>query len=168
MSNNSNRNPPESNHPLSDPISPPRSGEPDAQVVRGETMRLTKLSWEGPMPPPSFLRQYDEVIPGGANRLLTMVEEESVHRRLMERRSQTYPLVDQLAARGAALLFAAGALGALIYCASIGAHVVAVSIGGVLIIAGINAFLQIKSSSSALAKHTQAMPPPSKSTKKRR
>ena len=103
------------------------------------------------MPPPNFLREYNEIIPDGADRLLSMVENESNHRRLMDRRSQTYPLIDQLAARLAALFFAGGALGALVYCASIGERGVAGTIAGVLIEAGENAFLQMKSGTASPA-----------------
>lgn len=38
----------------------------------------------GPMPPPHYLKQYDEVIPGGAERILAMAERQSNHRMGLE------------------------------------------------------------------------------------
>ena len=40
--------------------------------------------FSGPMPPPDLLRQYEEIIPGSAERLLAMAEREARHRHTME------------------------------------------------------------------------------------
>lgn len=37
-------------------------------------------SFSGPIPPPAILHQYDAVIPGAAERILKMAEEQSKHR----------------------------------------------------------------------------------------
>lgn len=39
------------------------------------------MSFQGPVPPPELLNQYDVVVPGAADRLLFMAEEEGRHRR---------------------------------------------------------------------------------------
>ena len=36
--------------------------------------------WSGPLPPPSELEKIDQIIPGGADRLLRMAEKEQAHR----------------------------------------------------------------------------------------
>lgn len=41
------------------------------------------------MPPPSMLREYDEVLPGLANRIVTMAETQSKHRIRLESRVTT-------------------------------------------------------------------------------
>jgi uncharacterized membrane protein len=38
----------------------------------------------GPIPPPSLLTQYNEIIPDGANRIMAMAERQSAHREAME------------------------------------------------------------------------------------
>ncbi len=38
----------------------------------------------GPMPPPHYLKQYNEIIPGGAERILAMAENQSNHRMRLE------------------------------------------------------------------------------------
>jgi uncharacterized membrane protein len=42
-------------------------------------------SFSGPIPPPELLKQYDEIIPNGANRILTMAESQSAHRIELEK-----------------------------------------------------------------------------------
>lgn len=41
-------------------------------------------SFEGPLPPPSLLKQYNDAVDGAAERILTMAEQESQHRRAQE------------------------------------------------------------------------------------
>lgn len=38
----------------------------------------------GPLPPPAVLKQYDDIVPGAADRILTMAESQSRHRRDLE------------------------------------------------------------------------------------
>ena len=47
-----------------------------ATIVRGE--------FSGPIPPPSVLAEYEKMIPGSADRILTMAERQSDHRQKME------------------------------------------------------------------------------------
>ena len=42
-------------------------------------------SFSGPLPHPEILRGYDEVVPGAAERILKMVEEQAKHRQRLER-----------------------------------------------------------------------------------
>lgn len=42
------------------------------------------MSWSGPLPPPGALQQFDAIIPDGANRIMTMIEEEQKHRIALE------------------------------------------------------------------------------------
>lgn len=39
-----------------------------------------KMSYEGPIPPPSLLKEFDSVIPNGADRIMTMAEKQLEHR----------------------------------------------------------------------------------------
>jgi uncharacterized membrane protein len=66
-------------------------------------------SFTGPIPPPIALREYDDVLPGAAERILKMTEEQSSHRRELEKqvidenlkqakRGQRYGLIIGLAA----------------------------------------------------------------------
>lgn len=64
------------------------SGEDNA-VVQGSVE--VAASYSGPLPPPEWLRQYEDVLPGVADRMMNLVESEvsnqhsaSVHRHKME------------------------------------------------------------------------------------
>jgi len=41
-------------------------------------------SYEGPLPPPSYLKGYEETVPGSGKEIISWVKEESEHRRQME------------------------------------------------------------------------------------
>jgi hypothetical protein len=41
---------------------------------------IISAHWSGPLPPPVELEKIDQIIPGGADRLLSMAEKEQTHR----------------------------------------------------------------------------------------
>ena len=45
-----------------------------------------RASFSGPLPPPELLKQYDEVVPGAADRIISMAEAEQAHEADMGRR----------------------------------------------------------------------------------
>jgi hypothetical protein len=50
---------------------------------RGPSRPITSIisaHWSGPLPPPAELEKIDQIIPGGADRLLRMAEKEQTHR----------------------------------------------------------------------------------------
>jgi uncharacterized membrane protein len=46
-------------------------------------------SWSGPLPPPSALQQYENAIPGSAERMLVMAERQEEHRINIEKTQVT-------------------------------------------------------------------------------
>lgn len=44
-------------------------------------------SWSGPLPPPAALREFNEIIPQGADRILKMAEAQEAHRHGLENRA---------------------------------------------------------------------------------
>lgn len=54
--------------------------EPQAQMTSIEHV------FSGPLPPPIVLEQYDKVVPGAAERILKMAEDQSAHRRSLEQK----------------------------------------------------------------------------------
>lgn len=126
-------------------------GKPKSQSGRRQTtaqLHLEYSSWQAPIPPPSAFRDYDEIIPNGAERIFSQFENETKHRHKMEARSQYFPLVDQLAARICALLFAFACLVVVGYAIQQKAEWVAAILGGAMIVAGINAFIRRQSNES--------------------
>lgn len=56
-----------------------------------ERTQLTKtileaVVFQGPIPPPELLKQYDEFVPGAGDRILSMAEKEQDHRHRQERK----------------------------------------------------------------------------------
>jgi uncharacterized membrane protein len=56
-------------------------------VVKQLTAVVQKaaMSYTGPLPPPNWLEKYDQVLPGMANRLVVMLENETSHRHAFEK-----------------------------------------------------------------------------------
>lgn len=63
-----------------------RSRNVPAQSNRStvSVQRTVSASFEGPIPPPVLLEQYNELIPNGAERILAMAESNSQHRQTLE------------------------------------------------------------------------------------
>lgn len=58
---------------------------PQKQSLKSSSVHLTtKTSYEGPLPPPTHFQQYEETLPGSAERILRMTEAEQVNRHKLE------------------------------------------------------------------------------------
>jgi len=71
----------------SKPVEQKGDASPAARSAEAEhTRRLMYASafFKGPLPPPEILERYDRICPGFAQRILSMAEKESEHRRKME------------------------------------------------------------------------------------
>lgn len=57
------------------------------EYIEHKLLRLTE-TFSGPLPPPQILAGYESVIPGAADRILSMAEEQGRHRRKLEEKLQ--------------------------------------------------------------------------------
>lgn len=57
----------------------------DGRGVPGPILHAALEAFRGPIPHPHALREYDEVIPGLAERIVCWTEDEARHRRMVER-----------------------------------------------------------------------------------
>jgi uncharacterized membrane protein len=48
------------------------------------TAAFAAATWSGPYPPPDLLRGYEDVLPGAADRIMTMAESQQAHRHHLE------------------------------------------------------------------------------------
>lgn len=72
--------PPEHDHSLD-------KQDPNAAVVRQtQQVVMHTQQWAGPLPPPAVLKQYDEVFPGLAGRIVASMEREQEHRHTVDRK----------------------------------------------------------------------------------
>jgi len=68
-----------------DPTVTTTSGNPPAtptasRTVAARVQMSQSMTFQGPIPPPEILRQYNDIIPDGADRILKMAEAQSAHR----------------------------------------------------------------------------------------
>ena len=63
-----------------------RKRPPQAQVdLAHQVVGIIQQEYSGPIPPPDALEKYNRIIPNGADRIMTMAEEQSKHRRELEK-----------------------------------------------------------------------------------
>lgn len=61
------------------PIQPNSDNRQSRQVVRQETVQFS-----GPLPPPAMIEHYEKILPGAAERIFKMAEDQSSHRKQLE------------------------------------------------------------------------------------
>lgn len=65
---------------------PEEEREKAARIILTEiSMEITKTSFSGPLPHPSILKGYEEVLKGSAERIFKMAENQSAHRQEIEK-----------------------------------------------------------------------------------
>lgn len=57
----------------------------EKKMVRA-VAKVMQSEFSGPIPPPNMIKGYEEILPGAADRILTMAERQSAHRQDMERK----------------------------------------------------------------------------------
>ena len=68
-----------------------------------------RVEFSGPLPHPQLLNQYNEVIPGGADRIVKLTENQAAHRQSLESRAQVFTFILALVALvGGIVLIAVG------------------------------------------------------------
>lgn len=60
-------------------------GAETAKVVREVAVAAMREEFRGPIPPPSIIKGYEEVVAGSADRIIKMAEKQAAHRQEMER-----------------------------------------------------------------------------------
>ena len=132
--------------PSEGPRPPPKNNPARAEPQNGDGGSIRRLkmevSWEGPLPPPATLRALNEVVPGLAERIVAQFEAEGEHRRQIEKRTQTLPFIDQIAARVSGVLFAGGCLVLIGYAVNAGATWAAAILSAAMVVGGINAIMR--------------------------
>ena len=102
---------------------------------------ITQVAFTGPLPHPASLKEYDTVLPGLAERIVTMAEAEARHRHDMDKEAarQNELIIDKefserRIGQFMGLGIAAVALGASIFAIAHGAEQAAMVIGGTTVV----------------------------------
>lgn len=72
--------------PAKHPVKSPTAAAVEAAVSQPGAVQVqhTTQVFEGPVPHPDLLARYDDLVPGTAQRMIQLAEDESLHRRKME------------------------------------------------------------------------------------
>lgn len=114
-------------------VLPPREQEKATRIVH----QVVSASFQGPLPPPSYLERYEQICPGAAERIIRCMEREQEHRHTWERRALSgerwYSMTGLVAGWTTALALAAGATAAALYGSwKVGAALAAASATGMV------------------------------------
>lgn len=75
------------------------TSKPPVTVTAHQTVVERHARFKGPIPHPDALAEYDRILPGLADRIMTMAEAESLHRREHEAKQLTGQIEDKHAER---------------------------------------------------------------------
>lgn len=72
------------NHNLVESENPIQTRELTDEFPNNNQNQVTISKYEGPLPPPSYLREYNEIFPGAAEIILGMAQKEQEHRHIAD------------------------------------------------------------------------------------
>lgn len=122
------------------PNKPEAREEPRTGTIERERKRtgMVTTAFQGPLPPPSLLSEYDSVVPGLAQEIVHWTTSQTAHRQGIESRSiaideklSTWYVVEILVGQLFALIIALAVIGAVVYLALQGHEIAASAIGTV-------------------------------------
>lgn len=105
-------------------IDPTESNEMGSATDGRETRISQLINWQGPLPPPQALEDYDRVVKNGAERVFKQFEKEGNHRRDMERSHLNAQIRDLMIGKALAFVFVMAVVGWGIYAVSQGSSIV--------------------------------------------
>ncbi|KAA0570153.1 DUF2335 domain-containing protein [Azospirillum sp. Sh1] len=125
-------------------LGPEKAEEASAAVVR---ILERHERFEGPMPPPALLRQYEEIVPGAAERILAMAERQLDHQIDWERTAISAQARNAFWGLSYGFIIGIALIGGAIFCAVAGHEQVALALVGAsalgLVPAFVNAWKQV-------------------------
>lgn len=123
--------------------SPPQSRS-QASTTNHTHISVQSHSWEGPLPPPSVLEEFNRIVPNGAERIIRSWEEETQHRRDLDKAEHSKFWRDAMVGKIFAFLFVIAALAVAAFAAYLGAEWLAVVLGAGTITSVVWAFVHGK------------------------
>jgi len=102
---------------------------------------VASAQWIGPLPPPGALDQYEKVIPGAAERILSMAEGEAEHQKYMEKSAMHLQHKENRRGQYFGILTVILSFGTTIACAYLGATAAAGIIGGATVVGLVTVFV---------------------------
>lgn len=106
-------------------------------------VRVEQSSWSGPLPEPSDMLKYDQIVSNGAERIFKAWEEESKHRRELEKKELRWTIFEGIYGKSLAIIFVLSVLALTAYAISMGANWIAGILGGTMIGSIVWAFVKV-------------------------
>ncbi|NNV20567.1 DUF2335 domain-containing protein [Ochrobactrum pseudogrignonense] len=133
--------------PVAKRASPPQA--PHHQHANQDNQRIAmkvsveQSSWSGPLPAPSDMMKYDQIVSNGAERIFTAWEEESKHRRELEKKELRWTIFESIYGKSLAIIFVLSVLAVTAYAISMNANWIAAILGGTMIGSIVWAFVKV-------------------------
>ncbi|PWB34680.1 DUF2335 domain-containing protein [Pseudomonas sp. SDI] len=149
--------------------------EPREGVIEREKRQTAVVakSFQGPLPPPALLQEYDAVVPGLAKEIVQWTTSQTAHRQGIEDRAMsidekmsTWYVVEVLLGQLFALIIALTVIGAVVYLATQGREVAAGVLGTVGFGGIVAAFITGRRKRTPSESNEKPEPPPPASKKK--
>ena len=102
---------------------------------------VQQSSFSGPIPHPEILQGYNAIIPGAAERILSMAEDDAKHQRAIEMAALDAAKSEARLGQWLGFIIGIAALGTSLTATFLGAEVVAGIIGGTTVIGLVSAFI---------------------------
>ena len=102
---------------------------------------VQQTSFSGPIPHPEILHGYDAIVPGAAERILTMAEDDAKHQRVIEMAALDAAKAEVRLGQWLGFIIGIAALGTSLTAIFLGAEVVAGIIGGTTVVGLVSAFI---------------------------
>lgn len=122
-----------------------RSTQQNNQSPNHTQISVQQHMWKAPLPPPEVLERFNEVVENGAERIVKAWEQETEHRRDMERRELSNFYGEARLGKVLAFLFVITALCLSGFAAYFGAEWLAAILAGGTIAAVVGAFVKVQS-----------------------
>jgi len=106
-----------------------------------QSQRITTAQFSGPLPPPNLLHDYNQVVSGAADRILTMAEKNSEHQRFMEKTSLLESVKEVRRGQVCAVFVVIASFITCAITALNGAETTASIVGGTTVIGLVTAFI---------------------------
>jgi len=117
-----------------------------AAAASTTTIVSQTAKWSGPLPPPAQLQEFENVVPGSAERILAMAEKQLDHRTTAENKSLSANILATQRGQYLGAGVSAVAIGGAAIAVYLGAHaVVSVALVGVPLVAVIKAVVEARS-----------------------
>jgi uncharacterized membrane protein len=97
--------------------------------------------YSGPLPAPNTLKQFDEIVPGSAERIISQFEKQSEHRRLQEDRIIRHDIIKSYVGLGLGFIIGIVLIVGGLYLTTLGLTVEGAIIGGTALVSLVSVFI---------------------------